>query len=543
MKPTGKKLFRWGVISLVGLVGLLAIFYAEENWRGERALNNFKRAWEAKGESFDFKDFIPKSVPDDQNFALTPIVATCYEGVLDKQGHELKPHRTNVIQRLMMNVYHYPPGDTVSGVRSTNGDWRIGKMCDLQSWQIYYRTPFTNMFLFVEDTPAGKATYWKPFTNSGSILTNDFAFPPKPGSPAADVLLALGKYDSDIEELRAASRLTNSRFPLNYDAKLPSVVYLMHLAPLKYCSQTLQLRAIAELENGESQKALDDVMLMLRLVDSIRTEPFAHSQFWRSEMANLIVQVVWEGLARHRWSDVQLAAIERELGRLDFLADYQLVMRCDRIGLFTQLEQLRRTRNFEAFRRNGWTQSNGFKPLPEFLFHIAPDALFYRIELDCAKQFQEWALPMVNIEKKVVSLQMLTNQEIAFQKAEQYRSPYNTFTKFSPNAYYARKFVYTQSTIDLARVACALESYRLAHGAHPESLGKLVPEFISQVPHDIIGGQPLHYRRTTKDRFVLYSVGWDNTDDGGVVALSKTSHWDDTKHKWVVDPDDWVWKN
>ena len=32
------------------------------------------------------------------------------------------------------------------------------------------------------------------------------------------------------------------------------------------------------------------------------------------------LQVVWEGLARHRWTDAQITAIEDELAKFDFLA-------------------------------------------------------------------------------------------------------------------------------------------------------------------------------------------------------------------------------
>ena len=45
--------------------------------------------------------------------------------------------------------------------------------------------------------------------------------PPQPQTPAADVLLALSKYDSTIEELRGAAALPASRFPLNYDSQDP----------------------------------------------------------------------------------------------------------------------------------------------------------------------------------------------------------------------------------------------------------------------------------------------------------------------------------
>jgi hypothetical protein len=38
------------------------------------------------------------------------------------------------------------------------------------------------------------------------------------------------------------------------------------------------------------------------------------------------------------------------------------------------------------------------------------------------------------------------------------------------------------------------------------------------VPQDVIGGGPLKYRRTDAGRFILYSIGWNGKDDGGVTA-------------------------
>ena len=76
------KFFRWVfcwrnfkrfLFGLACLATLVALFYAEENWRGKHDWENYKREWEAKGEKFDFKDFVPPPVPDDQNFAMAPI--------------------------------------------------------------------------------------------------------------------------------------------------------------------------------------------------------------------------------------------------------------------------------------------------------------------------------------------------------------------------------------------------------------------------------------------------------------------------------------
>jgi hypothetical protein len=94
-----------------------------------------------------------------------------------------------------------------------------------------------------------------------------------------------------------------------------------------------------------------------------------------------------------------------------------------------------------------------------------------------------------------------------------------------------------QTTINEAQVACALERYQIAHGEYPETLDTLMPQFIEQLPHDIIGGQPLHYRRTDDRKFLLYSVGWNERDDGGVVDTKPSAKGHDNR-----EYGDWVWE-
>jgi hypothetical protein len=548
--------FRWLVswrIMKRCLLGLgiflltIALFYAEENWRGKYAWNQYQQEWKAKGDSFDFKDFIPKPVPDDQNFALTPIVATSYEWMLDKNGHEIKPRRTNIVQRLMMQVYHYPSGDTVSNVAPTNGNWALGKLTDLKSWQMYYRTPFTNMILISGENSDGYFSYWEQVTNPDSILTNDFSFPLQPQSPAADVLYALSKYDSDIEELRTASRLTNSRFPLNYDAK-SFQIHGMHLSSLKYCSQALQLRAIAELEAGQNQKALEDVQLMLRLLDSILTEPTEYSQYQRIQMADLLIQPIWEGLVKQQWTDAQLAIIEQKLGELDFVADYQWSLRCERNTLLEAIDEMRtdgfwqciRYLRNHGFRKFG-IETDKFKanlPLTEILPFFMPDGWFYRNQLFIAKAQEQLSHTVVQSNHLFAPK---IHADVANQISATPKRPWNTIAlKWSSLGTGGRKFARAQAAIDLAQTACALERFHIANGAYPETLEALQPEFIKTVPNDIIGGKPLCYHRKSKDQFVLYSIAWDATDDGGVVTLREGSHWDG--NQWAHDPSDWVWQ-
>jgi hypothetical protein len=53
------------------------------------------------------------------------------------------------------------------------------------------------------------------------------------------------------------------------------------------------------------------------------------------------------------------------------------------------------------------------------------------------------------------------------------------------------------------------------------------------VPHDVINGQPLHYRRTEAGQFILYSVGWNEQDDGGQTLFNKSGQVDREKGDWV----------
>src|SRR5947209_7036616 len=57
--------FRRFLFGLACFATLVALFYAEEDWRGWHDWNKFKHEWEAKGEHFDFASIVPPPVPDD----------------------------------------------------------------------------------------------------------------------------------------------------------------------------------------------------------------------------------------------------------------------------------------------------------------------------------------------------------------------------------------------------------------------------------------------------------------------------------------------
>jgi hypothetical protein len=64
------------------------------------------------------------------------------------------------------------------------------------------------------------------------------------------------------------------------------------------------------------------------------------------------------------------------------------------------------------------------------------------------------------------------------------------------------------------RCMIALKCYQLNKGELPESLAQLVPTYLDAVPLDDFDGKPLRYNREKK---ILYSVGEDLIDNGGVI--------------------------
>jgi hypothetical protein len=524
--PTNSPKRRLGgrIIFWLACLALLAVFVGLVlNRSSKKEWEAYKRQWEARGERFDLASFVPPAVPDDRNFALAPVVAGSYAKYLDKNGHKISPPNTNIVDRLSLELR----GDSrlVEWPTNSSGNWRKGTATALQVSQNYYRAL--------------------------AAKTNLFPLPLLPQSAAADVLSALGKYDSTIEELRLAARRPDSRFPLNYDADPPFLILLPHLTPLKHCAEALQLRAIAELQNHQSDQALADIRLSFRLMDAIRTEPTLISHLVRMAMVNIALQPVWEGLAEHQWTDAQLVELDREFTRLDFLADYKFSMRAERASSIATVDYLRRKRNFQGLLNvdgdiSGDHQEDPFLPITVAAFRLIPGSVFYKNELAIARMHQQHFLPIVDGERRIASPAAARRAGEAVEQMRKHWSPNNLLAcLLLPSLESAvKKYIYSQSLVDLARVAFALERYRLAQGEYPASLDALAPPFIEKIPHDIVSGQPLRYCRTNSlpaqgagtpgGTFLLYSVGWNETDDGGAVVSNE--------HGTIVrEKGDWVW--
>jgi len=65
---------RRAIYALVVFITLFALFHAEENFRGKRAWDRYRKEAEARGVKLELTAFIPPSIPDEQNGAATPYI-------------------------------------------------------------------------------------------------------------------------------------------------------------------------------------------------------------------------------------------------------------------------------------------------------------------------------------------------------------------------------------------------------------------------------------------------------------------------------------
>ncbi len=516
------------LIGLAWLVTLTAMFYAEEDWRGWHEWNDYRRQLEAQGAQLDLAAFTPKPVPEDQNFAAIPVIESWFT------------QRTNFAKKW---ADHYSLASTMIGSETNppapeGNSYQGGKryFLDLAAWQMAFAA-----------VQSGQTNSSQTFSSGTSDRTSR-------GIAAPVVLAGLESSETELDQLRAASDRLYARYPVVYDLDNPWGILLPHLGNIKRTVQRLQLRVCAEVAAGRTDDALADVKLMLYLADSVKTEPFLISYLVRLACVHITLQPVWEGLAEHAWSDAQLQELQAWFQQYDFVADMKRPLDGERAaGILTGDLLARGKYNLDILKTDPKQSGSASVNL---LGWIAPRGWYHLEQLNDVRLFQlQFEGAFDSDQKRVFPGQIASNVKALDQASgNNHWITRNWFTVICirhqlmarvllPALYkIPLRAAAAQTAVDEAAIACALERYRLANGHFPENLDRLVPKFISQLPNDVISGEPYKYHRTadpssqnsaaTSGQFALYSVGWNGTDDGGVPGQTLFDEKDG----------DWVWQ-
>ena len=489
----------------VCLLTLIALFYAEENWRGKHDWEKYKREWEAKGEKFDFASFVPPPVPDDQNFAMTPLLAPLFDFNPEPlQSGQSRWRDTNGYARLT---------DFASGLFAM-GTWHQ----ELRRWK-NARTNDAAIWMLALETNSADG----PFTSTTEA--------------ASELLKDFEKYRPELDELEAASHRPYSRFNIDYQTEPPFEILLPHLAAMKRFAQVLQLRARAEIVLRQTDAAHKDIDLMLALSRSMKDEPIDISALVEYAMMHMAIGEIHQGLMMHEWTDAELADWETELGKIDLLTESIQVRRGERALTLSSLDYFARNRRELGLLSGiGYEGKTDDPPIDPLVF--LPTGWFRQNQVVIARLSQELFLTPVDAAHHRVDAVAAAkiNERLDQEKIHGF-PPYHIFARFLLPALSGviTKVAAEQEQVDEATLACALERYRLANGSYPDSLVGLAPKFIASIPNDVISGDALKYRRTDDGSFVLYSVGWNGKDDGSKAVLTRD------KKTVRLEEGDWVW--
>jgi hypothetical protein len=512
-----KRILRRILFVLAALVTLAALALAEENWRGARAWQNYKRDMEAKGERFDIARLIPAKVPDDQNFAKTPYLAP----LLYLPPEVLRQPVTYVTKIINGEEVEQAVGLVQSGTKNLGSYFPdYGNLQHRPStWPYATAADLIVIAKACEGTNSdGTQAEIADATQAASIILDHL----QPCEPT-------------LAELRAASSRPYSQFNIPWEEwpnpQLTSA-FTEHVGLLKGLLQILSLHAIAEMVLGRNSQALEDINVMFRVDDALKEEPMIISQLVRFAGTAILLQPVGQGLAEQRWSEDQLRILQERLQKTDLIASTVRAFYGERDIYFNP------------------SFNPGFYPSFN-QGYMLPRGWNYLEQIDGNRTFQESMLARIDLAAREINPSVNHSIDLAFQKSH----PGPVFdtvlqnltallhhkvmaTMMAPALFRVpQNLAFAQSEVDMAMVVCALERYRLAQGQYPDNLNALVPRFVAVLPHDIINGQPLKYRRTANGRFILYSVGWNEKDDGGVVATNKAN-------PPRQDPlqGDWVWQ-
>ena len=563
--------------ALICFVVTFALFHVVENWRGRRAWEECKRDLTAKGARLDWGYYIPPSVPADQNVFAVPEMTRWFVG-RRKAANDLSarlsyPGHTNSARLVVAHVTlgladaTPPAGATVLpwlGEKGAQTDVAglimaaLGPVTEDAAGLCHYmlKSPGevqpVKLFLRCEKMPTGaELDAWLKILKAGlsadapkleSTGANSYSVTVLKPVMAADYVAWGDKIEPDLAIMREAARRPYARMPGNYDVPFESPI--PNFVNLRNTVQRLSSLAKCQILLNQPEGALKQLTLLHGLCVVLEARPTRRpitlvAAMIHVAMKGLYIDTIREGMRMHVWGEPQLVALQKQLEETNLRACVAEAFSTEQAGVIGAVAKTPITELWKFFRLsevvNGTDHSRASGGFASLGYRLIPQGWIDQ-NLVFFANLEQVIKDSLNAKRQDIEPRKIDAVAPAIEAAVTKRSPYRLLAAIAiPNFVRASvTMAYRHVQILQGQIACALERYRLAHGEYPPSLEVLSPKFLGKVPQDPIGPQPFHYRRTDATHFVLYSVGWNEKDDGGLVspAASGVSE---------MSRDDWVW--
>jgi hypothetical protein len=361
---------------------------------------------------------------------------------------------------------------------------------------------------------------------------------PPPFIAAADYLEWSDQFGPDFDLIRAALQRPYARMDGNYQQ--PSDIPVPNFVTTRIVAQTLAQRAQCYLLLGQPEPALRELTLIHDLCRLLEARPAGQPMTLVAAMINvavtgLYVSAVADGVRLQVWREPELAAIQKQLEEINLPPLLVNALDCERASVCRTVET-GTLKEFEVL-FSGRNVTNLWRRMQEpiFLFlTLAPRGWLHQ-NMTSIGTLHQMGMDGFDPTNHVVLPQKVDSTAREAEKNFGHFSPFTLLAaNVVPNFLRAwQRLAQNQTLANEALVVCALERHHLAHGRYPETLTALVPQFLDKLPPDLIGGQPLKYHRTDNGQFVLYSIGWNEKDDGGAAGGSRAGPFDQNAPDWV----------
>ncbi len=489
-----------------GFVLLCLLVVWIENWTGARALAAAKLKLEQAGETLDLAELRPKPIPDVSNFcAIEPLVGITVE---DEE-------RKKAFSNLDWSMWSWEKHRSLLPQPALNTGCRLGLPFDFQQAAAYLRE------VTYIDSPAD-------------------------ASPA-QVLASIDRLHPLLKELSdAAPSRTEAVFVpavgVGYDGS-PARMPVPHMNSAQCIAKGLALRAHVAAAAGDAESAVNSIQASMRLTQALGNEPTLLGLLVAVTTSTYELNSIWSLLHRRVASESQLARVQSDLERQDFM----------RFALQSIRGELAfHTNSIERYKRHGDRREDVYAPVKGFIGEYEPSWLeILLVRLIPAGWFDHNAATTIQLHSTWL-LEPFKEGDVGhinrgFDELDQIlgehagiTSPHHILPRLSLPGYLSvvRVAIYCEAVRRQALAAIAVERHRLIHGQLPARLDELVPSFLSAVPLDPMDRQPMRYR-VEGNAFTLWSIAMDCHDDHGKLPTAKEArHIDRTDYA-----GDWVWKN
>lgn len=486
-----KKFLRISGFIAVGLLTLVALGYAIENWRGAQAWSAEQARIQKSGEPLVWPDLLRPAPEPERNFAATPLFEGLfdYEVVKDAKGRPRHQWKGGPLSTRIMETFRLPNAPK-SATKAEPA-----------------RTPALDL----------EATF--------AQLQNGTNYPKltPSGNTPQDILRLLESRKEAFDQLRLAATRPECRFGIRYEDNIDAL--LPHLSALKAAAQLLRIRSAALLETGERAAAADDVILILRLGEAAGSDPILISMLVRVAIHSIAASAVWQGWQLDRWKPEDYQRFQTAFAAFNPREAMVDCLRGERIFSTSLVDMIKQdpSRYLDA---TGATDSQSPPTLP---LRLVPGG-WLRFNQAAISRALDGLAQQARTTPPSTALSTI---------------PQPTDLKdFGPLPYsfMARMFVpavsqsfgkvdRTQVNILLLTTVCAIERFRSDNSSKlPGTLDSLVPAYLATVPIDPMSGKPLVYKPAQDGTFELYSFGTNRRDDDGAGASGSRN-----------DQLDWAW--